>query len=175
MPLPATDTPAWPLHPDYLPDWRERNGDGPQLTLDDMAMLCMRAEHSYRLEWRHIGFIATMYAESRLYAWARPIVYAPGKEHHLTVDRGVCALNSFWWGFVDDEAAYDPAMAVRHSIIWLKAHAQDGTQGAKQWDWRPLLDWQWHAFGTDAQEAAVPEARAAINRIRAQGHDLAPI
>jgi hypothetical protein len=163
----------WPIT--GTPTWADRQGYGPALTPFQAATSIALAESTSDLGWRHVNFLATMMAESGLRAWSRPMVWAPGTPSHLTVDRGICALNSYWWAHVDDEAAYDPDMAIQAAIAWIKAHVEDGTRGAKSWHWRPILDWQWHAYGTDRFDAAVPDARAAINQVRAPGANLPPV
>ena len=91
------------------------------------------------------------------------MVYKPGDEAHLSTDRGICALNSYWWGWVPDIQAYDWVEAVKVVVKWLHDESVKGTKGAKEWDWKPLLDWQWHAFGTDEYLEYIPQARAAVN------------
>lgn len=167
------DAMAWPVVDE--PTWTERQGYGPRLTLGQGAMLIQQAEQTYDLGWRHVHFLATMWAESRLHAWARPMVWAPLTEHHLSVDRGVCALNSYWWHHVDDEQAYTPSMAIRAAIVRVRAWADEGAKGSTTWDWRPVIDWQWHAYGGDDYTNALGLSRDAINVVRANGHNLSPI
>lgn len=154
----------WPIDAD--PTWEDRQGRGPQLSFDDVARYVAAAENTVDLGWRHVHYIATMWAESSFYAWARPMVWKPDDAAHLSVDRGICALNSHWWDWVDDALAYDPPHAIRVTVHWISDRARDGVKGAKPWDWRPLLDWQWHAYGTQRYIDAMPLARSAVNEVR---------
>ncbi len=151
---------------DWEPTWLDRQGYGLHVPLP--LMVEHVADHpAGGLEWRHIGFTATMVAESDLFEWSRPMVWAPDKVHHLSVDRGVCALNSYWWSRVADVIAYDWRDAVDYVLDWIFYEADFGTKDAKPWDWRPLLDWQWNAYGTDRYLDAVPSVRVAVNEERA--------
>ena len=147
------------------PTWKDRQGYGRQLPLSTVVKIVADDEHG-GLEWRHVGVIATMIAESDLHEWSRPMVWSPDKVHHLSVDRGICALNSYWWADCPDDVAYDPPQAFHHVLAWLRWNAGAGLKGATEWDWRPLLDWQWHAYGTDRYLAAVPKVREAVNAER---------
>ena len=165
----------WPIT--GTPTWAERQTYGPKLTPVQFAE-CVHAASTEPLAWRHIHFVATMMNENGLQAWARPLVWKPGNEAHLSVDRGVCALNSRWWAHVRDFDAYEPAAAVGVAIGFCEEEAAKGTRGAKLWDWGPILDWQWHGYALDLDvnsdpaaveryRAFLPEARAAVNAVRA--------
>ena len=143
--------------------WKDRQGPGEALSLLEVVQI-VDNDPNGGLEWRHIALIATMYAENNgFYPWARPIVWAPKKDHHLSVDRGICALNSYWWSRVPDRQAYDPERAIKMVLLWLVAEAEKGTMGSRQWDWRPLLNWQWHAYGTDTFKEYLGTAREGVN------------
>lgn len=153
------------------PTWAEKQTYGPQLSYDQVADIIADVDNDPNLGWRHIHFIATMWAESRFYAWSRPLVWKekvkgqPRDKAHLSIDRGICAFNSYWWNHVTDREAYDPESAIKIAITWLEAESIKGTAGSKPWDWKPLLDWQWHGYGTKDYQDAITESRAAVNRI----------
>jgi len=152
----------WPTPP----TWSDRQTYGRDIPLDDVVSLLAEVPEvaGGGLIWKHIHFLATMYAENNGFMeWARPMVYKPGDVAHLTTDRGICALNSHWWGHVPDGVAYDWEEAVKVVLQWLHDESVKGTKGAKEWDWKPLLDWQWHGYGTEKYHTYIPIARAAVN------------
>lgn len=149
--------------------WADRQTYGRKLTIPEFCELVAESP-SGGDEWRHVDFVATMACENGLQEWARPMVWAPDKKHHLSTDRGVCALNSFWWSHVPDIVAFDPPAAVEAALEWLTVQAAQETKGSKWWRWGPLLDWQWHAYDPKSEkwQLAASQARAAFNVIRTE-------
>lgn len=147
--------------------------NGRNYNFTEVARMCADADID-ELGWQHIVFIATMYAESGFYEWIRPIVVDPGAKHHLSVDRGICQLNSYWWGDIPDSIAYDSPAAIGASIARIKGYVADGVRGSRPWKWSPILDWQWHAYGSPGYYQALGPARQAVNEIRAED-GLGPI
>lgn len=154
---------------DWEPTWADRQGYGRNIHMLDVAefIATIPTEEGGGVLWKHVHFMATMFAENNgFYEWARPMVFKPEDVAHLSVDRGVCALNSYWWGSVQDHVAYDWQAAIRLVLKWLTFEGGKGTKDASAWDWRPLLDWQWHAYGSTRYDSAVPRMREAINEAR---------
>lgn len=149
------------------PTWKDRQGYGREIPVMDVVTAVANAPRYGGLEWQHIGFIATMFAETHFKEWSRPVVWAPGEKHHLSIDRGLCALNSFYWKNVPDSQAYDYEQAINAATGWCGYYSEERVKGSRPWDWRPLLDWQWHAYGTNEFKEYVPVAREAVNVERA--------
>lgn len=105
------------------------------------------------VDWRSITVTAVIWAESGGYAWARPIINKPGEPDHLSVDRGICQFNSYWWHHVADRIAYDPAFAIPTMV---NAVRTDG--------WSLDLRW-WNTFTSGAYQQHVPAARQAVNAV----------
>ena len=155
---------------DWNPTWQDRQGYGRDIPVADVVMRLadIPEEQGGGLLWKHIHFLATMHAEnSGFMEWARPMVWKPDNVAHLSTDRGICALNSHWWSHVPDAVAYDWPDAVAVVLRWLAEEADKNTKDSRPWDWKPLLDWQWHGFGTDRYDAILPSMREAVNAERA--------
>jgi hypothetical protein len=171
-----------------FPTYADRQSYGRQLSDREIAVHIADAPVGGGLEWRHVGVLATILGESNGYEWSRPMVWKQDDQdvYHLSVDRGICAFNSArredgtyptYWGPVPDRIAYDPPLAIAFMVEWLHTEANEGTKGAKPWDWRPLLDWQWHAF-VDLRDSSISgerkanwrklmkRARDAVNEVR---------
>lgn len=166
---------------DWDPTWADRQTYGRDIPKEEVIDLLatIPEEEGGGLLMKHVTFLATMHAEnSGLYEWARPIVWRPDDPRvHQTVDRGICAFNSYWWGYgnpeghiqrVTDAEAFDWPTAVRIALKWLQQESVKGTKGAEDWDWRPLLDWQWHGYGTDRYDDVFQTMRDGINAKRAE-------
>lgn len=154
----------------------DRLGPGRYIAPRDLAHSIARAD-TPDLAWRHIHCIATVMAEHGspgIYEWQRPMVVKPGKPDHLSVDRGVWQLNSYWWPHVSDRRAYDLDESTAAVVTWLVRESTVGTKGAQPWDWKPLLDWQWHAYGTEFYNRSLGLARMAVNVVR-DSHGLEPL
>lgn len=150
-----------------------RRGEGARIPMQvfaDHLGLPVRGQ----LGWKHVHFIATMWAESGGLEWVRPIVWNPGSAAHLSIDRGICQLNSHWWPDVPDSVAYDWRKATDFTVGWLNAEAAKWTRGSTPWNWGPLLDWQWHGYGTVLYTQFVAPARTAVNASRSV-YGLSPV
>lgn len=164
--------------------WQDRQGWGRQLPDEEIARLVADAPVGGGLEWRHIGVVATLLAESDGFEWARPMVWKPGTVYHLSVDRGICQFNSAkhpdgssptYWAEQPDSVAYSPVDAIAVMVEWLHVAGEKRIKDSKPWDWRPLLDWQWHGYGgTRYEEELIPRARVAVNKVRVS-RGLAPV
>jgi len=164
--------------------YADRQGSGRQLTDLEIATIVSTAPVGGGMDWRHIHVIATILGESRGYEWARPMVWKPDTVYHLSIDRGICQFNSAvkndgtpatYWAGIPDHIAFDPEAAISAMLEWLDIAAKKGSKGASSWDWKPLLDWQWHGYGGDEYDNNfLPRARVAVNQVRASV-ELGPI
>lgn len=147
--------------------FEERNGWGTKYSFVEVADMINIMDAS-ELGWQHITFLATIMAESDGWDRIRPVVLKddPQNPYHLTVDRGICQLNSHSWAFVEDPVAYSAPRAIAATINWIKDEVRKGTKGARPWRWSPILDWQWSAYGTDKFYANLGPAREAVNQVR---------
>ena len=109
------------------------------------------------LGWRHVEVGATIYAESGGYEWRRPMVVDPDAPHHLSVDRGICAFNSYWWSHLADRECFDWTSAVGHMLLFCHKQGMARTFGSSPWDWSPILDFYWNAHGTKLYDEEVPK------------------
>jgi hypothetical protein len=117
---------------------------GRKLPIEEVATIVLISECLWPVE-----VVATIMAESGGYEWVRPIVVKqPDQDQraHLSVDRGICQFNSYWWSHVPDRTAYDPYMA----IPVMCAAANAGQLG------------YWSAYGTANYESWLPMARKAV-------------
>jgi hypothetical protein len=164
--------------PDYYwtPTWQDRQTYGRDIP--DAWVAKEVVDYALDVEgkviWKHIHFMATMHAENNgFYEWARPMVWRPDDLRvHQTTDRGICALNSYWYQtayplehmqHVPDAVAYDWQAALHVTMDVIQEYAINKAKGSSIWDWKPILDWQWHAFGTERYEKALPVMRKAVN------------
>jgi hypothetical protein len=160
---------------DWQPSWKDKQGQGRTIPIADVVSLVtdVALANDGVVQWKHLHFLSTMHAENNGFVeWARPMVYRPGNIAHLTTDRGVCALNSYWWRHVPDMVAFDWPAAMTAVLEWLYTESTRETRGSTVWDWRPLLDWQWHAYGTQRYSQAMPIMRHHVNEeLAARGQD----
>jgi len=108
-------------------------------------------------DWRGVNIVAVIKAESGGYEWARPMVLKPNPSDfdHLSVDRGICQFNSYWWHHVDDHTAFTPELAIAEMC---KAVALPDS-------WSINLG-PWNAYTSGAYKVYISGARTVMNSIR---------
>ena len=134
---------------------------GPLLTADEIAQIAWNTGHD---DWNAINCVAVILAESGGYSWARPVVsHNPASPAYLSVDRGICQFNSYWFSHITDRVAYDPVRAIPAMVDFA---SEDG-----RWS----LDFSlWSAYSNESYVRYLGTARQAINRIRST-HRMAPV
>lgn len=134
---------------------------GPQLTADEIAAIVWATGQT---DWNAINCVAVILAESAGYSWARPVVsHNPASPAYLSVDRGICQFNSYWFSHIPDRVAYDPLLAIPAMVEFA------GAEG--RWS----LDFSlWSAYANESYIRHLGTARHAINRIR-ETNDLEPV
>lgn len=134
---------------------------GPLLSADEIALIVWNTGHQ---DWNAINCVAVILAESGGYSWARPVVaHDPLSPAYLSVDRGICQFNSYWFSHVPDRVAYDPQLAIPAMVEFA---TEEG-----RWS----LDFSlWTAYANRAFTRHLGTARRAINLIR-KGHGLQPV
>lgn len=142
----------------------DRNSNGRQWSAEEIATEVAK----YYDDWRGITITAVILAESRGFEWIRPMVLKedPTDPSHLSVDRGLCQFNSYWWkDSAPDQLAFDGYKSIE--LMCRVVQPQPG-------DWvlsETKLRW-WAAYKTGAHAAFASAARSGMNLSRkARGLD----
>lgn len=139
--------------------WQERQGYGRKLLDLEIAGIIDRS--GYR-DWNAIRCLATILAETDGYEWSRPMVVKddPDAKAHLSVDRGICAFNSYWFSRLSDRIVYDPELAIPAMI-------EVGEDRADP-EWKLNFDlWNVNRGDPPPSKKFLPQSREVVNAVRA--------
>lgn len=143
----------------------DRNSNGRQWSPEEIA-----AEVAKKFnDWRGITIVSVIMAESGGFEWIRPMVLKddPGHPAHLSIDRGICQFNSYWWAATaPDKVAFTAPLAI---ALMCDTVASDNSWGLD----RSKLDW-WTGYKSMAHLKFVGEARKGMNVVR-QDQGLDPL
>lgn len=111
--------------------------------------------------WGSINFLATMWGESGGNAFAMPVVVNPDSKAHLSIDVGICQINSYWQSHRYDRL--EELLDARTNVTVALDIAFSNDEPA----WRPTLIW-WNIYKKAMHKVHVGQARRAINKVRAR-------
>lgn len=143
------------------PTYLDRSEAGPEWTVDEVALHVVQSGSNYPVEQT-----ATIMAEAGGLTWARPMVLKdpedPDQRAHLSMDRGICQFNSYWWGtqalimlgpndwrYVSDQVAFMPGLAIERMTIAVNLD---------------MLGY-WNAYGTANYKSWESAARRAVEAV----------